>query len=107
MKCMYCGGIVVWVYPMFDGVSKCTECDMPNSQELDNEDEEFNMYVYINSEKGLWTVGFYLGDEFNPETDWTDPMKAARRVAFLNGNGFKNGSSILFDKEIVRGVEQK
>lgn len=45
------------------------------------------MYVYIKSEPGLWTVGF-----FNPKTsDWVsesdhnNSQAAARRVSFLNG----------------------
>ena len=38
MKCMYCGGMVVWVFPVIDGVSKCTKCDMPNSQDVEEDD---------------------------------------------------------------------
>ena len=45
------------------------------------------MYVYINSEPGLWTVGFYSPDgEWNPESDHTTKDEAANRVAYLNGN---------------------
>lgn len=40
MKCIYCGGKVVWVFPVIDGVSKCTKCDMPNSQESQELDED-------------------------------------------------------------------
>ena len=44
------------------------------------------MYVYIKSEKELWTVGFY--DNYNkwqPESDHADPKMAAERVHWLNG----------------------
>lgn len=45
------------------------------------------MYVYIKSEPGLWTVGFYApGGQWIPESDHDDPEKAAQRVAWLNGN---------------------
>ncbi len=44
------------------------------------------MYVYINSEPGLWTVGFYSPDGFwQAESDHTDAEKAAEKVAWLNG----------------------
>lgn len=44
------------------------------------------MYVYIQSEKKLWTVGFYdpKGD-WHPESDHDSADKAAERVAWLNG----------------------
>ena len=46
------------------------------------------MYVDIKSESGLWTVGFYKPDgQWEPETDHPNTEAAARRVAFLNGNG--------------------
>jgi hypothetical protein len=43
-------------------------------------------YVYIRSEPGLWTVGFYdpAGD-WQPESDHGSTDAAAQRVAFLNG----------------------
>jgi hypothetical protein len=45
-------------------------------------------YVYIRSEPGLWTVGFYRPDgKFEPESDHRDPEEAAKRVAWLNGSG--------------------
>ncbi len=45
------------------------------------------MYVYIRSEPGVWTVGFYTPDgEWNPESDHNSPEEAAKRVAWLNGN---------------------
>ena len=44
------------------------------------------MYVYIRSEPGLWTVGFYTPDgKFEPESDHSNTEEAARRVAWLNG----------------------
>lgn len=44
------------------------------------------MYVYIESEKGLYTVGFYDPQgRFVPESDHDSRESAAKRVAFLNG----------------------
>jgi hypothetical protein len=44
------------------------------------------MWVYINSEPGLWTVGFYSPDgKWHGDSDWDDREKAAERVHFLNG----------------------
>ncbi len=44
------------------------------------------MYVYIESEPGLWTVGFYDPTEgFRPESDHKTPEAAAARVHYLNG----------------------
>lgn len=43
-------------------------------------------YVYINSEPGLWTVGFYQPNgKWEPESDHGSTEEAAKRVAFLNG----------------------
>lgn len=45
------------------------------------------MYVYIQSEKHLWTVGHYSPDgKWNPESDYETPESAAERVAWLNGS---------------------
>ena len=45
------------------------------------------MYVYIQSEKSLWTVGFYdPNGNWHPEADHESPEEAAKRVAWLNGN---------------------
>jgi hypothetical protein len=45
------------------------------------------MYVYQSFEKGLWTVGFYRPDgKWEPESDHNSSEKAAKRVAWLNGN---------------------
>ena len=44
------------------------------------------MYVYVQSEPGLWTVGFYTPDgRWISESDHESTESAARRVAWLNG----------------------
>jgi hypothetical protein len=44
------------------------------------------MYVYIQSEPGLWTVGFYKpSGEWMPESDHDSKIEAAARVNWLNG----------------------
>ena len=44
------------------------------------------MYVYIKSEPGLWTVGFYdPAGNWQPESDHATADKAAERVHWLNG----------------------
>jgi len=50
------------------------------------------MYVYIKSERQLYTVGFYSPDgKWNPESDYDSSEKAAERVHYLNGGqGFKD-----------------
>jgi hypothetical protein len=55
------------------------------------------MYVYIKSEPGLWTVGFYKPDgEWMPESDQTSEADAAWRVHFLNGGSATR--DVGFDK---------
>jgi len=45
------------------------------------------MYVYVKSEPGLWTVGFYAPDgKWEPESDHHIQEEAAKRVAWLNGS---------------------
>jgi hypothetical protein len=45
------------------------------------------MYVYIESEPGLYTVGFYSPDnKWHPESDHDKKEEAAKRVNYLNGN---------------------
>lgn len=45
-------------------------------------------YVYIRSEPGLYTVGFYKPDgKWEPESDHESSEEAAERVSFLNGHG--------------------
>ena len=44
-------------------------------------------YVYIRSEPGLWTVGFYdPSGKWQPESDYDNTEEAAERVAWLNGS---------------------
>ncbi len=44
------------------------------------------MYVYIQTEPGLWTVGFYDPEGvFHPENDYSYSSEAAERVHYLNG----------------------
>jgi len=44
------------------------------------------MYVYIQSEKYLWTVGFYdPSGRWIPESDHSTAEDAATRTAWLNG----------------------
>lgn len=44
------------------------------------------MYVYIESEPGLWTVGFYdPTGKWHSESDHDSRKAAADRVAYLNG----------------------
>jgi hypothetical protein len=44
------------------------------------------MYVYIQTEPGLYTVGFYdPSGRFNAESDHRSRDEAAKRVSFLNG----------------------
>ena len=50
------------------------------------------MYVYIRSQPGLWTVGFYKPDGgWEPESDHDDREQAAARVAYLNGTSAARG----------------
>ena len=45
------------------------------------------MYVYKNSEPGLWTVGYYDPDgKWQAESDHETTTAAAERVAWLNGS---------------------
>lgn len=44
------------------------------------------MWVFIQSEPGLWTVGFYdPKGKWQPESDHSSSEAAAARVHFLNG----------------------
>ena len=44
------------------------------------------VWVYIDSEPGLWTTGFYDPDgNWHPDRDFTNPNDAAERVHYLNG----------------------
>jgi len=44
------------------------------------------MYVYVQSEPNLYTVGFYAPNgEWHPDSDYNKREEAADRVAYLNG----------------------
>jgi hypothetical protein len=46
------------------------------------------MWVYIQSEPSLWTVGFYdPSGKWHTDSDHDSREKAAERVAYLNGEG--------------------
>ena len=48
--------------------------------------EVSNMYVYIQSEANLWTVGFYSPDgKWHSESDHDNKVSATERVHYLNG----------------------
>ena len=43
-------------------------------------------WVYVRSEPGLWTVGFYAPDgTWNTDDDFDDRDEARKRVSWLNG----------------------
>ena len=43
-------------------------------------------WVYVKSETGLWTVGFYTPDgSWHTDSDHSSQEEAARRVHYLNG----------------------
>jgi hypothetical protein len=57
------------------------------------------MYVYVRSERGLHTVGFYTPDgEWVSESDHPDPEDAARRVAYLNGG--REGPPVAMSEQV-------
>jgi hypothetical protein len=44
------------------------------------------VYVYVQSEPNLFTVGFYdPKGEWHPDSDYNKREDAAKRVAYLNG----------------------
>ena len=50
------------------------------------------MYVYIETESGLWTVGFYdPTGKWHSESDHSNKEHAAKRTAFLNGTTINFG----------------
>ena len=45
------------------------------------------MYVYVNSERNLYTVGFYDPQgRWQPDSDYNSRQEAGDRVAYLNGS---------------------
>jgi len=58
------------------------------------------MYVYVNSEPGLWTVGFYdPSGHWHADSDHETRESAAYRVHFLNG-----GKDDELDDEPIRPI---
>jgi hypothetical protein len=50
------------------------------------EEETVSSWVYILSEPGCWTVGFYAPDgSWNAESDHDSRKMARARVSYLNG----------------------
>jgi hypothetical protein len=50
------------------------------------------VFVYLQSETTLWTVGFYKPDgEWEAASDHSVEEEAAERVAWLNGGGSRAG----------------
>jgi len=61
-------------------------------------------YIYIQTESGLWTVGFYRPDGiFEPESDWSNDEEAAERVHWLNGGEKEKKRNIEF-QTAIQGV---
>lgn len=53
---------------------------------LITKDNKMTIYIYIKSEPGLWTVGFYdPKGKFVTESDHDCMEDAVQRVRFLNG----------------------
>jgi hypothetical protein len=62
------------------------------------------MYVYIKSEPGLYTVGFYdPSGEWQSESDHDSSAEAAAHVAWLNGSGPKCQRCGDDGKILIRG----
>jgi len=53
---------------------------------MTNNQEELIMWVYLLTEPGLWTVGFYdPNGQFHSDSDCDSKKEAAKRVNYLNG----------------------
>ena len=72
--------------------AKCKRLDLNLSQVIRQflrewtEEVNSTMYVYIQSEPGLYTVGFYSPDgRWHTDSDHTDRDAARERVHYLNG----------------------
>ena len=51
------------------------------------QDHHFSAWLIVESEPGLYTVGFYSPDsKWHPESDHDKKEEAAKRVNYLNGN---------------------
>lgn len=65
-----------------------------------------NSYVYVRSEPGLWTVGFYDPDgKWHPDSDYNSTEEAAKRVNWLNGGNLARELDILCAR--VQGLEKR
>lgn len=62
------------------------------------------MYVYLETQSNLWTVGFFTPDgSWEPEKDCGSAEEAAERVAWLNGSqGADFGTCLNVLSELVR-----
>jgi len=60
-----------------------------------NDDEDWKLivntnWVYLNSEPGLWTTGFYdPAGKWHSDEDYPNKQMAADRVRYLNGGDIK------------------
>jgi hypothetical protein len=64
------------------------------------------MWVFIQSERGLWTVGHYdPAGEWQPESDHNKKEEAACRVMELNGNNEMLKQMILILNEKMSDLE--
>lgn len=64
------------------------------------------MYVYIQSEPRLWTVGFYNPDgKWESESDHASTEEAAARVSYLNGNRITDPRSVEVLDMIIADME--
>ncbi|GAI69606.1 unnamed protein product [marine sediment metagenome] len=60
-------------------------------------------YVYIRTEPGVWTVGFYEPHgEWVAESDHSSKEDAAARVHYLNGGNEPENPYILHGAELER-----
>ncbi len=58
-------------------------------------------YVYVKSEPGLWTVGFYApNDKFIAESDHESPERAASRCRHLNGGSNRTDEIQCLEKAL-------
>lgn len=61
-------------------------------------------WVYIRSEPGLWTVGFYDPDgKWHPDSDYNDTEQAAKRVHYLNGGDRPTGQPEWLSQALNEG----
>ena len=59
------------------------------------------MYVYIESEHNLWTVGFYdTKGNWHPDSDHESKESAREQVHYLNGGEEPENPYILHGKEL-------